>query len=586
MLIKFHDNYKSIKSLNSGELPDFTIITGVNGAGKSHLLQGLNNGHISIHSNNKRLQLLKSFKNTNMAPTTYGGHVDGQDMERVTNDACEKLRRYKEKLNTSALGKDMKVFTDISNQVGKEIKDLSNNDVVQNYPIKDNSMSDDAFQQNFSREFKRYHIKLENNEFDEFKFKKHGQGTFLSNSEFLKRNGPPPWDLVNEILISHKLPYRINNPLGTRKETPFKAILWDTRKEIEIQFSDLSSGENVLMCMILSLYNLNSSTNWPEVLLMDEPDSSLHPAMIEKFLKIIKEIFVDMLGIKVIMSTHSPSTVALAPDESIHVLTPDPHELKKIPKDQAISVLTSGVPTLSVSYENRRQIFVESKYDQILYEKIDSILSKNSPSKVSLHFLCTTINGNSDCNQVMEIVGKLNSFGNKQIYGIIDWDLNNKPKENTIILGNSRRYSIENYIFDPLILGIYLIRERFIDDATKYGLEKNEQYIDISNFDTQRLQQIIDKVVEDLSKKLELDPKENLVNYSSKSNHTFSVPNWYLHMQGHELEENIKETYHKLKKFKQEGALKLDIVEKVYLDLPGMIPLEVVETLELIRNAN
>jgi len=42
MIIKFKQNHISIENFNQIELADFTVLTGINGSGKSHLLSAIN----------------------------------------------------------------------------------------------------------------------------------------------------------------------------------------------------------------------------------------------------------------------------------------------------------------------------------------------------------------------------------------------------------------------------------------------------------------------------------------------------------------------------------------------------------------
>src|SRR5207247_9494265 len=121
------------------------------------------------------------------------------------------------------------------------------------------------------------------------------------------------------------------------------------------------------MSLALSLYNSNFDIEFPKIRLMNEPDAHLHHSMTRKFLDVIQNVFVNEKGVKVIMTTHSPSTVALAPEESIFLMNKTTPRIAKANKDEALRILTSGVPTLSINYENRRQVFVESKYDVEFY---------------------------------------------------------------------------------------------------------------------------------------------------------------------------------------------------------------------------
>ena len=47
MKLQFRSNYLSIYQFNPVELPDFAIITGLNGSGKTHLLNALKNGAVT-----------------------------------------------------------------------------------------------------------------------------------------------------------------------------------------------------------------------------------------------------------------------------------------------------------------------------------------------------------------------------------------------------------------------------------------------------------------------------------------------------------------------------------------------------------
>lgn len=48
MILEFKTRYLSIDGIDRTELPKFTVLTGVNGSGKSHLLQAIQQGSISV----------------------------------------------------------------------------------------------------------------------------------------------------------------------------------------------------------------------------------------------------------------------------------------------------------------------------------------------------------------------------------------------------------------------------------------------------------------------------------------------------------------------------------------------------------
>src|SRR6185312_12591379 len=185
----------------------------------------------------------------------------------------------------------------------------------------------------------------------------------------------------------------------------------------------------------------------------------------KQFFDVIDNVIIKEYGANVIMATHSPSTVALAPVENLFVINKGEKatSIETVDKDKALSILTAGVPSLSINYENRRQVVVESKYDAEYFETVYSLIKQKLKEGVSLNFISSGVGGRGNCDQVVDIVEKLNGFGNKSIYGIIDWDKKNQTSNNTKVLGENKRYSIESYIFDPVLMGYYLLREKLID---------------------------------------------------------------------------------------------------------------------------
>src|SRR5690606_25891090 len=127
-----------------------------------------------------------------------------------------------------------------------------------------------------------------------------------------------------------------------------------------------------------------------KVLLMDEIDSALHPQMSKRLISVLYSYFYKELKIKVIISTHSPSTVAFAPENSLLIMRKNEEpRLIKVDKDAALKELTIGVPSFSINYENRRQVFVESKYDVEYYGALYDIFKNYLNKEISLNFIAS-----------------------------------------------------------------------------------------------------------------------------------------------------------------------------------------------------
>lgn len=87
----------------------------------------------------------------------------------------------------------------------------------------------------------------------------------------------------------------------------------------EISFNELSSGEQVMFELLCYRHILSEGVykdSQPKVMLLDEFDAHLNPILAKTFIKVIEEQFVAN-GVQVIMTTHSPSTVAYVSEENV-----------------------------------------------------------------------------------------------------------------------------------------------------------------------------------------------------------------------------------------------------------------------------
>ena len=100
------------------------------------------------------------------------------------------------------------------------------------------------------------------------------------------------------------------------------------------------------MALVASIYQSSSEKYFPDLLLLDEVDSSLHPSMMKNMLNVIENIFLSQ-GVKVILVTHSPTTIALSPEDSIFVMNRSGSQrVVKKKKQEALEILTQGFATI------------------------------------------------------------------------------------------------------------------------------------------------------------------------------------------------------------------------------------------------
>lgn len=649
MRLSFLRIHKSIASFPETELPNFVVLTGVNGAGKSHLLEAIENGSMQIDDIvvNNQTRPIRRFDWANLIPQDTGAFAPyqiTQERHGFWNEISQYIKEYRpqisqtlQQLNQFDLDKleiseiisltpERLILTgrtpEQANQIVQAIQSATSSAsqnvaarFTQNDPnnrprlvslfqkntnkpfiaFEENDFYDyfpsswqpiDMFQQSFGRLFADYQsnwLKNRNRYVANFD----GEDvTFLNDDEFVDKYGEPPWDFVNSVLEAANLDFRINHP-PKYDDRPYEPILTDKVRKSQVKFNDLSSGERVLMSFALCLYyagDRRQIVDYPKILLFDEIDAPLHPSMTQSLLSTIQDVLVDRHGIKVILTTHSPSTVALAPEESLYAMyKTDQKRMQKTTKDKALSILTTGVPTLSIDYENRRQVFVESHYDVQFYERLYEKLREHLIAEVSLTFIASGAGGSGNCEQVKDVVNKLKNGGSRTVYGIIDWDLTNCGNDRIKVLGKGNRYSIENYILDPVLIAAFLLREKWIE-RSEIGLSVHENYASFVTFDNTRLQEVADFVVNKVKPHISSTVETDNLSCQYLGGQIISLPKWFLHIQGHGLEIHLKNAFQELKRFQKESQLKLEIIAKVIDDVPSLIPYDFICLLKEIQN--
>jgi AAA domain, putative AbiEii toxin, Type IV TA system len=440
----------------------------------------------------------------------------------------------------------------------------------------------DPFQQAFGRVFVTYRELIQRNTLlEKYPPEDNYSKRHLSPDEFEKEHGSPPWDFVNRILEECNLDFRIDHP-ALHETSSYEPKLSKMMTDVEMRFQDLSSGEKVLMSFALCLYNSEETRQrkvFPKLLLLDEVDAPLHPSMVKSLLKTIQNVLVRDKGVFVILTTHSPSTVALAPEESIYVMNPEGPRIESISRNSALSILTAGVPTLSVSFDGRRQVFVENESDARRYELLYQNLKSELNSERSLIFIGVGKkekkgDENSGCSQVVKIVKSLCDGGNETVFGLIDWDTHNNPEKRISVLAHGHRYAIENCLLDPILLAAIVVRTNRLF-GLEIGFLDQETFTMLKSMTHERLQNIVDAVQKRV---LEIDDltelQSSLVRY--KGGAELKITQKYLQIKGHTLEEKIKLTFPCLKLFHRPGELLINIIDPVMIELPEFIPEDLV----------
>jgi ABC-type cobalamin/Fe3+-siderophores transport system ATPase subunit len=595
--------FKSIVELAKISFPKFVILTGENGAGKTQLLQAIQQKKAVLYVDDVAAtdtKMLSSGLGELGSKTFYGNKL-----EMFAIELQNKLSSFSSWKNLSGSKVSYESFFSKDEQQILERVRLARKDQPAELPyadrleimkgmppgfiVKDKSESiqkfDDVFQLDLSQLFKRYQIVREKNDFSNFLKETKGRAEVeaLTDAEFIVQHGDAPWILANQILRSAGLGYSLTTPESQGAEDPFTAKLINDVSGIEIPFVDLSSGEKVLMSLALALYRSELDHPYPSVLLFDEPDCHLHPSMAGKLLKVIQEVFVTQRGITVVMTTHSPSTVALAPDNCLFVMSKTGGRISKQSKDRCIKVLTTGVPALSVEYDNRVQVFVESKHDAKNYGDAYEALKRFGDSEISLNFISSGAGGSGSSEQVREIVSTLRRNGNSKVYGIVDWDNRNEGNEFVKVACYKTRYSLESLIFDPLLLALYLLRESVVS-SSEFGIAEAISYVKVGALQQADYQKLASYVTKKIKGRMSGIDGTDFADISYICGVQISVENWYLKANGHSLEEAIKQAFPSLKRFRKENDLKNEVIKKVLVDYPELAPIEFMKLFSSIQS--
>lgn len=580
--------HKSIQKVQDFILPDFVVLTGKNGSGKTHLMQAMSESFVCRVSDDegKPLSRVKYIPFNGLNPSV----VDNCDYLGLANNrkqAWKQIQQYiTEYKNLKNSGWDIKRYLNSDSNkkrfLGKWVE-LANGDVdvitesffIDNYEV----AIDDMFSGQFAAVFMQYQTHLVNNEFKKFQnnnLNRHKK--VLSDEEFVKLHGPKPWDLINNMLRKAGLTYQVNYPEEGEKELDFKLHLTDIDSGVEIKVGDLSTGEKVLMSLALSIYNSKEESARPDLLLLDEPDAALHPEYSRVLIESIYESIVKDAKVKVIISTHSPMTVAISPEESIFLMDKKLGKPKQLTRQDAVNILTRDLDNVRLSYENRRQVFVESQFDVQYYKRIYSLLECKFPTVPQFLAPRSGKKEGSNCDDVSIMVNQLRHYGNDLVYGIKDFDKKNYASEYVFVLGEGNRYAIENYIFDPLYVAILLIRESVLSTETielpKLSFSRLRELSDLE------LQTLIDHVVDKLGLKT-----NNVVDYTVVGNKSFKATRDYFLMKGHDLEEAIMNKWPQLKGLVRGGdnALKNYMLDRVWRDFPEFVSTDFVDLFMKIK---
>lgn len=585
MYLRVDQEFKSLKvgGLEPVELPMFSVITGVNGAGKSHLLEGLQQGAVVFDDfGTLSFEEVKYFGLGQLTAASQGGANPAAFREPWTqlHNQWQGLRNQRQQpgqptmtegeqeawlrdqiVNGRQLSRE--ALERMLEAAGKALWDFTLEDFREHAPLVIGQR--DPFATSIAEVFLTYGARQTHNSYAQWRVDKKGIGHALTDEEFVAKYGETPWSVFDQTLQIVGLPYNVVPPVEDTDTTYTVELRAEDGRLASLD--DLSSGERTLLAIAMSLFastRISEAIRIPKVLLLDEADSNLHPSMVKSLLTVIEEIFVRQYNVRVLLATHSPSTVAIAPEESLFAMSSNAPRLRKVSTDEALKDLTVGMSTLSVRVENRRQVFVESEYDQAVYQELYSILRPKLVTERSLEFISVgkkQVGGGAE--MVKRLVKELREAGNSTVVGLVDRDF--KQGTPAYVHCAADRHSMENIALDPLLLGAFLVREG-IARAEDLGLPAGLRNFQLESGHAPML-------VHALAAKLGFVGARSECTYAG--GFAVQVPHEFLETRGHDLQDVIVGVFPALNR--QLPNLARIVVTQAGADAPHFIPASVVD---------
>jgi energy-coupling factor transporter ATP-binding protein EcfA2 len=452
MQLSFAANHISIRQFDPIELPNFVVLTGRNGSGKTHLLGAIKAGNCQIDSFQPyEIQYFnfQSFTVPNAngpipssieAMTALGFSEFQQNWLQpligIYQSSCAHWKPTRQHPEPSSFYQTVDDFWNAKfrtvsyqehiesyrSELNKWIKEPNNIprtsqfpaiwSVIHKSPVAPHLLNRDSFDGLFvpiqdagsiigfslSTIFSKYKMDEYNWCHNEFSA---GRSAQVQKSQALfRKKFEPPWVPINNLLDSMGRAAGSRDTFRFEVTTPehsliraqhvqnftFLAQLRNKSTGAICNFDQLSSGEKVLLALAISIHYANETFMLPRALLLDEVDASLHPSMIRTLLKAIENAFVAN-GSKVILATHSPTTVTLSADSSLFFVEAGqkPNKVRKTSKKEALALLSEGFLTFDEGLETLKfsgeklVIFTEGHNRKILdqYLKLKNIVGVN-----------------------------------------------------------------------------------------------------------------------------------------------------------------------------------------------------------------
>lgn len=536
--------FKSIPAgFDTGYLPDFTVLTGPNGCGKTQLLEMIAGPILDtrFHKRHRGVKTDFDFRcethecvlvpwnvtlaDAGMLNPSFKTELAQQiKNQKANSDICRIVR--------TAMGAEFD---------GLHLKRLE--EIVDELPIEAivSSLEYSHASAQLARLALDHMTRVAN-------LARRSDLKWTDAEEEVGKEHPDPIKEVNEKLDAARVAFRIRGPENFDVSYSLMASIDGNL----IPTSQLSSGEQtILNTVLVSLFAGRDRP--PKLLILDEADAHLHPSQIPGLLTVLQEL--SETDSRVILATHRSETISLAPEASLYLKRN--LSLDKCGRSEALGAVAGFVVE---AMKTARLVYVEDRADQEFYVAVDGLRKKTVGTQPTLVFQpiyagvagANSAGGGGGCQAIVDRVEELRpgSMGGL-VRGLIDKDIGNDSASDIFVLC---RYSIENFLFDPLVVYMESVKASSpipVPDSLKVGGANHEpltpgQLPHLKELPLQHLQDIASAVTKALETELKAEhsnattagktrpPFNTATTKVTYNSNTFSltVPDWQLTARG------------------------------------------------------
>jgi predicted ATPase len=232
--------------------------------------------------------------------------------------------------------------------------------------------------------------------------------------------------------------------------SPFRYMVETPRGEIDVD--DLSAGEKEILTTFIRFHQLRPKR---AIILFDEADAHLHPDLERRYLEVLREVG---KGNQVWLTTHSPEMMIAAGSDALFTVLREPspavpNQFQRVTTSQQLhTALSEMMGSRGLISFNQRIVFIEgtdTSADREIYEKL------YPPNVHNISFVpagdSSTVRKTAD--RVNDLLGMGNGF--QHFYSIVDGDLKRAsaaPVSAGTRLFHLPVYHVENFLLDPGII--------------------------------------------------------------------------------------------------------------------------------------